>query len=59
MIEYNPLLPYVSLIQRYFGSPDAIFDNDGYYVVLFFPFVSILVGISFLKKNRTEILDRL
>ncbi len=59
LVEYNPLLPYVSLIQGYFGSPDAVFNNDGYYVVLIYPFLGMLVGISFLRKNRMEILDRL
>lgn len=59
LVEYNPLLPYISLIQKLFGSPDAIFNNDGYYVLLIYPFLGILVGVSFLKRNRTEILDRL
>lgn len=57
--EYNPLLPYISLIQRLFGSPDALFNNDGFYVVLIYPFLAVLIGLSFLKHNRTEILDRL
>jgi len=36
-----------------------LFNNDGFYVVLIYPFLAVLIGLSFLKHNRTEILDRL
>lgn len=59
VIEYNPLLPFVSLVQRIFGSPDTVFQNDGYYIILILPFLAVLAGMTFLRNNKAEILDRL
>lgn len=59
IIEYNPLRPYFSLIQKLMGSPDAQFNNDGYYLIVMLPLLALLAGLSFLRRNRSEILDQL
>lgn len=59
LAELNPLRPYFSLVQWLFGAGEPVFPGDGYYVILFFPFLAILAGMAFLKKNRSEILDQL
>ncbi|MCB2155555.1 ABC transporter permease [bacterium] len=55
----NPAMSYVSLIQRLFGSPDPAFQNDSYIVIVVLPFAAILIGLSFLRRHRSDILDEL
>ena len=55
----NPVMSYVSLIQRLFGSPDAGFQRDSYIVIVVLPFAVIMVGLYFLRRHRSDILDEL
>ncbi|MBI5154557.1 ABC transporter permease [Candidatus Poribacteria bacterium] len=55
----NPIMPYIALIQRLFGSHSHGFLLDSYWLMALLPFLSVMAGLSFLRKHRSEILDHL
>ncbi|MDX2174921.1 MAG: ABC transporter permease [Candidatus Sumerlaeia bacterium] len=59
LLQFNPVLPYFSVIQKLYGSPDVLFNPDAFYPMLVYPFLFFLGGLHFIRKNRSEILDRL
>ncbi len=59
-LRWNPVLPYVSMIQRIFGSPGHAWEPGmGIHLMFLLPFASALIGITFLRRNQGEILDML
>lgn len=55
----NPLQGFFRLSQRLFGSPYIEFNPDAYWIIVLLPFAMMLLGISFVRANRPEILDAL
>jgi lipopolysaccharide transport system permease protein len=56
-IALNPFKGFFSLIQSLFGSPVAGFNPDAYWMMILLPFAAILIGTTFLRNHRSEILD--
>ncbi len=59
LIALNPLKGFFSLVQSLFGSPVAGFNPDAYWMMILLPFGAMMIGITFLKNHRCEILDTL
>lgn len=61
IMRINPIYGYFTLIQMIFGSPavEKGFQNDFYYLLPTLPFAAFVVGRTFLKRHRGEILDSL
>jgi lipopolysaccharide transport system permease protein len=59
LMALNPVRGFFTLIQWLFGSPEASFQPDAYWLIVFFPFAMVIIGINFLRQNRSEILDAL
>lgn len=59
LLALNPLRGFFTLIQWLFGSPEAAFQPDAYWMIVLLPFSMVIMGISFLRRNRSEILDAL
>ncbi|MCC5877744.1 MAG: ABC transporter permease [Candidatus Sumerlaeia bacterium] len=57
LINLNPVKGYFSLTQYIFGSPESGFNPDSYWTMTLLPFLALVTGIAFLRKNRSEILD--
>jgi len=55
----NPFRGFFSLIQELFGSPYISFNPDAYWLIILLPFATMVMGITFLRANRAEILDAL
>lgn len=59
-LRYNPVLPFVSLVQRLFGSPGHGWSGGPAIHLLFvLPLASVVLGSWFLRRHRAEILDEL
>jgi len=59
-LRYNPVLPFVSLVQRLFGSPGHGWTGGVAIHLLFvLPLVSVALGCWFLRRHRADILDEL
>lgn len=60
LLRYNPILPYISLSQYCFGSPNAATDFLlSAHLIFILPFFALSVGIIFLRKHRADLLDLL
>lgn len=59
VINLNPVKGYFSLIQSIFGSPEAGFNPDSYWGMVLLPFLALVTGVAFLRRNRSEVLDSL
>ena len=59
LIALNPFRGFFALIQLLFGSPEAAFLEDSYWMMVLLPFAAMVMGISFLRRQRPEILDAL
>ncbi len=59
VLELNPLRGFITLTQWLFGSPEARFTPDAYWLMVLLPFAAGVLGIYFLRRNRGEILDSL
>ncbi|MCC6547627.1 ABC transporter permease [Candidatus Sumerlaeota bacterium] len=59
LLLLNPIRGFFTLIQWLFGSPEASFQPDAYWMIVLLPFAMMLIGLNFLRKNRSEILDAL
>lgn len=57
LIALNPLKGFFSLIQSLFGSPVAGFNPDAYWMMILLPFAAMMIGVTFVKNHRSEILD--
>lgn len=58
-LHLNPILGFVALIQSLFGSPYHNFDPQAYHLIFLLPLAFLLMGVAFLRRQRTEILDAL
>lgn len=58
-IGLHPFRGFFALIQLLLGSPEARFNPDTYWMIVLLPFAAVLIGLSFLRSNRAEILDAL
>lgn len=59
LIRFNPILGYISYIQRLFGSEGHAFFAESYHLMILLPFALMLLGTAFLRRHRGEILDLL
>lgn len=59
LIQFNPILGYVSLVQRLFGSTHHGFVPEAWHAMGLLPFALLLMGLAFLRRHRMEILDEL
>lgn len=61
LMRLNPLYGFFTVIQMVFGSPAVRegFQFDFYYLLPTLPFAAFVIGRSFLKRHRPEILDAL
>ena len=59
IIALNPLRGFLALNQYLFGSPDAQFNPDTYWMLVLLPFAAMVMGMRFLRAHRAEILDEL
>lgn len=57
LMGLNPLRGFFTLNQLLFGSSEAAFNPDAYWIILLLPFALFVAGISFLRSHRSEILD--
>jgi homopolymeric O-antigen transport system permease protein len=55
----NPLRGFFTLTQLLFGAHEADFNHDMYWVMVILPFAVLVMGMAFLRANRSEILDAL
>lgn len=55
----NPVRGYFTVIQDLFGSPEAGFRAEAWWVMVLLPFLTLVTGLAFLRRNRGEILDAL
>lgn len=53
----NPFRGFFTLTQLLFGSPEASFASDAYWMMVLLPFASIAIGMSIVKRSRSEVLD--
>lgn len=59
LVALNPIRGFFSLIQYIFGSPQALFNPDTYWIMVLLPFAAMVMGMAFLRSHRSEILDAL
>ena len=59
LLALNPMRGFFTLIQWLFGSVEADFSPDAYWLMVLLPFAAVLLGVYFLRRNRGEILDSL
>ena len=59
IIALNPIKGYFTLTQHLFGSPESGFMSDSYWAMVLLPFLAMVAGIAFLRRNRGESLDAL
>ena len=59
IVALNPIRGFFSLIQLIFGSPQAQFNPDTYWMMVLLPFAAMVMGMAFLRAQRSEILDAL
>lgn len=59
IVALNPIRGFFSLIQLIFGSPQANFNPDTYWMMVLLPFAAMVMGMAFLRAQRSEILDAL
>ncbi|MEQ8822018.1 MAG: ABC transporter permease [Sumerlaeia bacterium] len=55
----NPVFPFISLIQRLYGSPSHAFQTDAYPLLIILPLFAMGFGLRFLERHRSEVLDQL